>query len=548
MIRQMLRYSLLVVILVVVGCGPTATAVPTEPPPEPTPTEQPQVPAEPTEATASVWTDPVILGTCCEPNSLDPAAWIGAWIQGQVGNAAYEGLTRYDSDGEIEPWLAESWEISDDALTYTFKLRDGVKFHDGSELDAEAVKASFDRMKALQLGVSFLLDPVSQVEVVDRMTVRVTLDQPDINFWFAVPRVMIVSGAAMAANEKDGDWAGDFFREKMVGTGPYQLDLWDPGRQLEMSPFDEYWRGWDGKHISKFVVRFGLDFSSRLLQLEEGNLHIIDWAGLSDARRAAEDPNVVIFTGSGPPMGGHYNFINPNSGPLQDKKVRQALMLAFPYDAFLAVMEGFAEPLKSPATPDMIGYCEVFEPKQDLEKARELLAEAGYSEGFQVTAAYRAANEPRRLAAELYQEALAELGVELVLEDIPWGQFLEAQSQPDTAYDLVVGITQGTPVPSAGVHIFGLGHSSTKGSPNYSRYDNPEFDALFEEGQRLPFGDPKRNELLCDGQRMLIDDAVLMPTMNPQYIELRRVELRGPEYDPYAFMYDMHLYDMYLEE
>lgn len=462
-------------------------------------------------------------------------------------NAAYEGLTRYTVEGEIEPSLATSWKISEDSLTYTFNLREGVKFHDGSDLNAAAVLRSFYRTKAVKKGVSFLLDAVSEIKIVDDMAVEFTLKQPDVTFWFGVPRIKIISAAAVAANEKAGDWAQDYFRENIVGTGPYQLDRWDHGRQLEMIPFEDYWQGWGGKHIQRYILRFGVDMGSRLLAAEQDDMHIVDFAGLSDARRAAGNPDLQIIQGRAN-WSQFFHWMNNQSGPLQDVKVRQAMLHAFPYEELWEVMEGYAVPLDSPVPEYMIGYCKVFEPKQDLEKAREFLAESGYADGFQVKQSYKQGNEVRRLAAELFQEDLLGLNGEVVLEDMPWGNFVKAQSQKDTAYDFV-SANVGSPVPWAGSLLYNLGHSAMQGTGgNYSWYSNSEFDALIEEAQRLPPNDPKADELLCEAQHKLIDDAALIPVMINQYLEVRRAELKAPPFDSYGFPYDIHLYEMYLEE
>ena len=129
------------------------------------------------------WTGTFVLGSCCEPNSLDPAAMGISQTEGYVINAMYEGLTQYSRDGEIVPRLATNWEISDDALTYTLSIREGVQFHDGSTLDANAVKHSLDRHKDLGMGnLGFILAPVYSVAVVDDMTVAIQLNSADFQF------------------------------------------------------------------------------------------------------------------------------------------------------------------------------------------------------------------------------------------------------------------------------------------------------------------------------------------------------------------------------
>ncbi len=500
----------------------------------------------PAMAQGTVWTGAFVLGTCCEPNSLDPAAMGISQTEGYVINAMYEGLTQYSPEGNIAPRLAAGWEISEDALTYTLTLRDDVLFHDGTPLNAAAVKLSLERHAALELGnLGFILAPVDTIAALDDVTVEITLSKADFQFWAGLPHIKIVSAAAVEANEVDGDWAGEFFRENAVGTGPYQLARWDPGRQTELEAFADYWRGWEGPHIERFIARYGLDYTTRLLLIEDGEVHLIDWAGLSDVRRAATNADINLNFGN--PLQGFYHFMKQD-GPLANKAVRQALLHAYPYDAMIEVMGGFAVPLTSPALGGTVGHCDVFEPVQDLEKARQLLADAGYADGFTVRQAYRHANEPRRFAAVLYQEALAELGIEVILEDIPWGTFIDAQRNFDTAYDMSSHWLN-IPIPYSGEMLFRLNHSALidTGTGNWAWYSNPEFDALLEEAPTLTPGDPRIDELLCQAQRILIDDAVVIPVMISQYLDLTHASVKGYQYDPYGFPGDLHLYDIYLE-
>jgi len=379
------------------------------------------------------------------------------------------------------------------------------------------------------------------------MTVQITLNEPNFQFWSGLPHIKIVSPAAVEANELDDDLAHEFFRTNTVGTGPYQVTRWDPGRQTELEAFEDYWNGWEGNHIQQLIVRYGLDYSTRLLLLEQGEVHMIDWAGLSDVRRAATNNSINLNFGN--PLQGFYHFMKQD-GPLADVRVRQALMYAFPYDAMIEVMQGFAIPLTSPALAGTVGHCDVFEPVQDLDKARELLAEAGYPDGgFTLQQAYRHANEPRRLAGQLYQEVLAELGIEVVLVDIPWGTFIDSQRQLDTAYDMTSHWVN-IPIPYAGEMLFRLNHSSLidTGTGNWAWYNNPAFDALLEEAPTLVPGDPRIDELVCEAQQILIDDAVVIPVMLSQYIDLTHASVQGYAFDPYGFPGDLHMYDIYLED
>lgn len=562
---------LVALLLVTVACAaqPPAPAAPTEAPAA-APTEAPAAPteapaatstqampaaataaptktAEPAAAAETVWASkPVVVGSCCdEPKTVDPAVAID--IPGtQLINAGYEALTRYEK-GAIEPSLATSWEVSEDATTYTFTLREGVKFHDGTDFNAAAVKVSFDRMKAMGMGASFFLNSVEEVEIVDDTTVRITLSEPDIQFWFGLSRIKIVSPAAVEANQKDGDWAQDFFRENIVGTGPYRLEEWERGRQIRMVAFEDYSQGWEGKHIREFIVRYSLDMPTKMLLLEQGELHLIDAVGLSEIRRAQNNPNIRV--GASDVFRGYYHTMNNKKGPLEDPKVREAILLAFPYEAMLEAMEGFATLLSSPVTSNMIGFCQVFEPKTDLDRARELLAEAGFPDGgFELTMAYLPQLEPERISSQLFQENLAELGIDLKLQEVEWGTLLESQKQLDTAPSFAA-LYVTSPVPYAGAQLFRLGHSSLIGqSYNWQYYNNPEFDRLVEEAQAMLPDDPKRDDLLCEAQRIFMGDTAILPIMNQQNLDLSRKELVGYQFDPYAYVQDLHVYNLFLEE
>ena len=223
-------------------------------------------------------------------------------------------------------------------------------------------------------------------------------------------------------------------------------------------------------------------------------------------------------------------------------------MHAYPYSAMIEVMQGFAVPLTSPALSGTVGHCDVFEPVQNMDRARELLAEAGYADGFSVRQAYRHANEPRRFAAVLFQEALAELGIEVVLEDIPWGTFIDSQRNFDTAYDMSSHWLN-IPIPYSGEMLFRLNHSDLidTGTGNWAWYNNPDFDALLEEAPTLAPGDPRIDELLCEAQQILVDDAVVIPVMLSQYIDLTHSSVQGYQYDPYGFPGDLHPYDIWLD-
>jgi len=501
----------------------------------------------PSASGQTIWSSrPLVIGACCdEPKTIDPAVTID--IPGtRIVGTAYEPLISYKKGtAEFEPVLATSWEISADGKAYTFQLRRGVKFHDGTSFNERAVKVSFDRVKAMKLGVSFFLDNMAEVKVVGPMKVQIVLTKPDVAFLYGLPRIKIISPSALARNRKAGDWADDFFRFNVAGTGPYRLDRWDRGRQIEMVAFRDYWRGWRGKHIQRIIDRYSVDLSTKLLLLERGEMDIIEPIGLSDIKRLQNNPRVRI--GAVDVLRGYYHTVNNQRGPLRDKRVRQAMLLAFPYDEMRQLMSGYATPLRSVVPSTLDGYCSAFEPKQDLVRAKQLLTEAGFpTGGFRLTLVYLPGIEPERLSAQLFKAALAGLGVTLDLQEKEWGTLLESQKRVDTAPDFAA-LYVTSPVPYAGAQLFRLGHSSIKGqSYNWQYYDNREFDRLIETAQET-LDRTRRNDMLCRAQRMLMDDAAIMPIMNQQWLDASRTRVVGYKYDPYAYVFDLHAYGLFIE-
>ncbi|MGQ0567987.1 MAG: ABC transporter substrate-binding protein [Armatimonadota bacterium] len=496
----------------------------------------------------TVWSPrPLVTGSCCDdPKTIDPAVAID--IPGtRIVNLAYEALLRYKpGTPELEAELATGWQVSTDSRLYTFQLRPGVKFHDGTEFNARAVKVSFDRVKAMKLGVSFFLEAMTEVKVVGPMTVQIVLSRPDVVFLYGVPRIKIVSPSALAKHRRGDDWAQGFFRENEAGTGAYRLDRWDRGRQIEMVAFENYWKGWKGKHIQRVVERFSLDLSTKLLLLEQGELDLIDPIGLSDIKRLRNNPKIRI--GAVDVLRGYYHTLNNRRGPLRDVRVRRAMLLAFPYDEMVKdLMAGYATPMRSLVPSTLDGYCAVFEPRQDLRRARELLTEAGYpSGGFRLTLIYLPGIEPERLSAQLFKAALAELGVTLELEVKEWGTLLEAQKRVDTAPDFsALYVT--SPVPYAGAQLFRLGHSSIQGSSfNWQFYEKKEFDRLVEDAQQT-VDRARRNQMLCQAQRMMMDDAAIIPIMNQQWLDASRTRRVGYKYDAFSYTINLLAYDLYME-
>ncbi|PYM59702.1 MAG: hypothetical protein DMD79_17150, partial [Candidatus Rokuibacteriota bacterium] len=213
-----------------------------------------------------------------QPRSLDPAKGSDNPTR-KVFVGTYEPLIDHKPGTadipNLEGVLAKSWKLSDDQQTYTFTLRENVRFHDGSTLSADDVKVSLERMRQIKLGHSWVLDPVKEIRIVDPMTVQVVLTRPYPPFLLGLPLINIVSAKAVKAHEKDGDLAQGWFNTQTDGTGPYKLSDFKVGEQIVLDRFEGYWRGWREKRIDRVVLKLVAESATQRLMMEGGQG---DWA------------------------------------------------------------------------------------------------------------------------------------------------------------------------------------------------------------------------------------------------------------------------------
>jgi len=230
-----------------------------------------------------------------EPPTVDPAIEV-AGPGYRVLLQLYEGLLEYRGNTtELGPALAQSWSVAPDGSWIELKLRPNVKFHDGSSLDAETVKASIDRTKAVNRGGAFFLTTLKEVQIVDRMTVRLVASQPSVSLLYGLPKVFITGKAHLA----DADRGATFFATGGNGTGPYRLTRWEKGQQIVLDHFADYWRGWSGNHVAQVIERVVPAAGTQQLLLERGDAHLVVLASIGSyvpADKAVIGPFDRIFT------------------------------------------------------------------------------------------------------------------------------------------------------------------------------------------------------------------------------------------------------------
>ena len=436
----MKRLSLLASLIVIASmilsaCGAPATAVPAEATqaPEAQPTAAPEQPtiapeqptSEPVQATEAMPPEKKSL-TMVHPEEirwLDPAQM----TEGQSGIMArniYSRLLDQSYDGTVfTPDLAESWEVSADGLTYTFNLRKDVKFHDGTPMTSADVVYSYQRALNIGQGDSVfligILDP-ENVVAKDDYTVEMTLNKPWAPFLniVASPRVLsILPKAWVEANKTAEDpWAKEYLFDHANGTGPYKFITWVPKQHIELEKYADYYQG--PAKVDTIIYQLNSEDIATRLMLEKGEVDIVQKLPDDMMKELAKNPDVVVMT---KPLDSFmYWIFKCNEKPFDDKRVRQAVAYAIDYDAIMSglVMDGGIR-MTTPLLKGMLGYNEDIPPIQrDVEKAKALMAEAGYKDGFKIEMPYVQWGLIPLLAVAI-QANLGEIGIEAELKEIP---------------------------------------------------------------------------------------------------------------------------------
>lgn len=436
-------------------------------------------------AAAQARTD-LVLGVVLEPPHLDPTAGAAAAIDEIVYSNVFEGLTKIGPDGAVQPGLAESWEVSDDGKVYTFKLRTGVKFHDGSDFNAEDVKFSLDRARAedstnAQKG---LFAQIDTVEATDPATVTVTLKQPQGSFLYN----MGWGDAVIVAPE-----TADMNKEKPVGTGPFRFDNWAKGSSITIVKADGYWG--DAVALDKAEFRIIPDPAAATAALLAGDVQAFPFFPAPEALPQFEsDPRFEVVVGS--TEGETILTMNNKKPPFDDIKVRQAVSHAIDRQAIIdGAMFGYGTPIGSHFAPHNPAYVDLTATyPHDPEKAKALLKEAG-QENIKATLKLPPPTYARR-GGEIIASQLREVGIELEIIPVEWARWLEGVFKAKDFDLTIVSHTEPTDI-----NIYGR-------KDYYFNYDNPEFDKVLTELEATS-DEAKRNELYGQAQKIIAEDAVV---------------------------------------
>ncbi|MCI6260760.1 MAG: ABC transporter substrate-binding protein [Pyramidobacter sp.] len=441
------------------------------------------------KAAEKTYKDTIVWGQGADVTSFDPH-------QGKETPAVtvtcqiFDTLTAVDpATGEVRPQIAESWEQLDDT-TYVFHIRKGIKFHNGGELTAADVKFSLDRAIA-SASVSYIVDFIKEVNVKDDFTVEVVLRAP----YAPALRNLAVPFAAIVCKEVvEKDEEG--FKLHPVGSGPYKFVEWKPGDTVKLDAFDDYM---DGRPATPhLVMKVVPETSQRLIALETGDLDISYDLGVNDVKRARDNEDVVVL--EAPSLSCWYISMNMNRKPFDDPRVREAVNYAIDRQLIVdTIMSGNGQAADAIIAPSVFGYYPSGVYGYDPEKARELLKEAGYENGFKTTL-WVNDNQSRIEICQAVQAMLLDVGVDCSVEVMEFGSFIQKTTAGE--HDMgFFGWTTSTR--DADYTYYSLEHSSKQGaSGNRSFVHDSGVDKLVEGGRTI--SDPEQRKAIYKDLALLL--------------------------------------------
>jgi len=461
--------------------------------------------------------DVIVLAMALEPPGLDPTAGAASAIAEIVQYNIFETLTKINSDGTVSPLLAESWEVSPDLKTYTFKLRKGVKFQNGEPFNANAVKFSFERAgseKSTNKDKRTFAS-MERVAAMDEHTLVIINKELDPDFLF-----LMGQATAIIVEPKSADTNAT----KPVGTGPFQLDNWAKGSSVSLKKWPGF-RNAATIKLNKATFRFISDPAAQVAALLAGDVDAFPRVTPRSVPQFKNNPKFqVVVSGS---RAKTILAINNKKKPLTDVRVRRAIAAAIDRKAVIeGAGDGYGAPIGSHYVPGALGYVDTTGVNPfNVEKARALLSEAGVKTPLELTLTLPPPPYARQ-GGEVIAAQLAKIGIVAKIENVEWAQWLSG-TYANKNYDLTI---------ISHVEPFDLGNFAKPGY--YWGYESPKFNELFDRIQNSP-RPADRAKLLGDAQRMIANDAVHAFLYQPQWITVANKNIRGLWKDMPVFVNDL---------
>lgn len=473
--------------------------------------------------------------------TLDPAIGYD-WQNWSMIKSLFDGLMDYvPGTTTLRPGLAESYEISEDSMSYTFKLRAGVKFHNGREMTAEDVKYSLDRVTdpATQSpGAGFFgsiagfdkagPEGLSGVEVVDPLTVKITLSRPDATFL----HVMALNFASVVPKEAVDAAAGDFGKLP-VGTGSFKLAEWTLGQRVVFEKNADYWRA-GVPYLDSIVFEVGQEPVVALLRLQNGEVDV-PGDGIPPAKfqEVMADPTQAARVVVGGQLHTGYITLNVTTPPFDKLEVRKAVNMAINKDRITQIINGRAIPATQPLPPSMPGYTQGYAGYPfDVEGAKALLAEAGLADGFE-TDLYVMNTDPNPRIAQAIQQDLSAIGIKANIQSVASANVIEAGGAGTAPMVWSGGLAWIADFPDPSnfyAPVLGCA-GAVDGGWNWSKFCDPALDAKAAEadGMADPAKAAERLKLWSDVYMSVMDQAPWVPVFNEERYTMKSERMGGDD-------------------
>ncbi|GEN89632.1 MULTISPECIES: glutathione ABC transporter substrate-binding protein [Oceanobacillus] len=459
----------------------------------------------------------LVIANQSDAVSLDPAGSNDTPSSNVQANI-YETLVHLDADMQLQPGLATEWEAVEDNV-WEFKLRDDVTFHDGSEFNAEVVKANIDRILDPDVASPrfFLYEMVEEVEVVDDYTVRFVTEYPFAPF----PAHIAHNGGGMVSKDaidadyeamENGEEPGTYISENPVGTGYFKFDSWNPGTEIRLVKNEDYWG--EPAHLDSVVFKVVSEGLTRVAELQTGDSHIVDPLNVNDVEQVEGTDGVHVAPQESVSLS--YIGFNVQKEPFDNPDVRKAINMAIDKSQIIdGIYNGIGIPAVGPLAPPVFGYDENAPGLEyNLDEAKQLLADAGYEDGFSTTI-WTNDTQERIDAATNVQSQLKELNIDVEVEVMEWGTYLDRTAQGD--HEMFV-LGWSTVTGDADYGLYPLFHSDNVGEPgNRTFLENDDLDAMLEDARREEDEDT-RLQLYSDIQAELTELAPMLYLHHQEYL------------------------------
>jgi peptide/nickel transport system substrate-binding protein len=494
----------------------------------------------PKEATAGGGT--FVMTNLADPDPIDPALVSSTMSRTFVRNV-YETLVYYKlGTTDIVPVLATSWKISKNGLVYTFQLRKGVRFQNGAPFTSADVAASFARDLVLKSGVggSYLTN-VQRVKATGPYTVRITLKKRYVFFLGLLPKIPIASAKDIKTH-KGSDYAQSWFKDNANGTGPWMLQSYVRGQQYTLVRNPHYWRPFRQGAFTKIIVRPIGDSATQAQLIGKAQNDLGSWMSFRDMISASKTGKAKLF--DFPSTMDLILSICGGCKPLDNPKLRQALIAAFPYAQMRQYYQGYAQAPRNVLSPAYPGAKKFPVLVQDLSKAKQLLSDAGYPNGNGLRPLrYVAVQglEDERQAGLLLQAALSSIGVQMKIDVLPFSTVLAQAQNSATAPDFSPGYE--APETNDAFQWFGK-LFSCGGFLNLTHFCSKQLDGIIAQAG-VTTSAAKRTALLHTAQQLIADNGFVITAANFDALYVGATWLGGLQNDLTDLLYDPKFFGMY---